>query len=178
MREPTAINNYKKVIDSRDVIARIEYLEEEIEDSTLIGKTEELPYGRYRAVVVVVPGDTVWHSEETYADEADAEEAAEKKAKELTTQLLEEDYSEELAELATLKALAEEGSDCSAEWDYGATLIRDSYFVEYCKDMLVDIGDLPKNLPHYIEIDWDKTADNLKADYASVDFDGVEYFVR
>ena len=41
-----------------------------------------------------------------------------------------------------------------------------------------DIGDLPKNIPRYIEIDWDKTADNLKQDYTSVTFDGADYYVR
>jgi hypothetical protein len=44
--------------------------------------------------------------------------------------------------------------------------------------MLEDIGVLPKDLPTYIEIDWDKTADNLEVDYASVDFGDDEYLIR
>ena len=42
----------------------------------------------------------------------------------------------------------------------------------------MDIGDLPKDLPAYIVIDWDKTANNIEADYTTVDYDGVEYLIR
>ena len=57
-------------------------------------------------------------------------------------------------------------------------MINDSYFVEYCEELVTDIGDMPKKIPGYIVIDWDATADNLKADYSSVDFDGVTFWYR
>lgn len=81
-------------------------------------------------------------------------------------------------ELAALKSLAEEASGYAADWEYGETLIRDSYFVEYCQELLEDCGDLPKDLPHYIEIDWKATARNIRMDYTSVNFDGVTYWIR
>lgn len=36
------------------------------------------------------------------------------------------------------------------------TLIHESYFTDYCKDLCEDIGDIPKSLPSYIEnnINW------------------------
>lgn len=39
---------------------------------------------------------------------------------------------------------------------------------------------MPKELPWYIanHIDWDGVADELKADYTSIDYDGVTYWVR
>jgi hypothetical protein len=87
--------------------------------------------------------------------------------------------SEDFAELKTLKNLEEQGKN-SADWNYGETLIRESYFVEYIKEMLADCGVIPSNLPFYIEnnIDWSGVAEDLKVDYMEIDFDGVTYFMR
>jgi hypothetical protein len=63
------------------------------------------------------------------------------------------------------------------DW-YPITLIRDSYFVDYCEDLVSDIGDMPREIPSYIVIDWEKTAENLLVDYSSVDFDGEDYWYR
>lgn len=81
-------------------------------------------------------------------------------------------------ELEALKALAEQGESESSDWSYGETLIHRRYWVDYVQELLADCGDIPRNLPHYIEIDWDATANNIEADYATVDFDGVEYLIR
>jgi hypothetical protein len=86
-------------------------------------------------------------------------------------------------ELETLTKLLDEtrgyGGDHQFEGDwYPGSLIRESYFVEYVQEMLADIGDLPRDLPGYIAIDWDKTADNIRVDYSTADFDGVEYLYR
>lgn len=90
----------------------------------------------------------------------------------------EERGTEEQVELDTLLKLQEDAEGYSPDWQYGSTLIRYSYFTEYCQELLEDIGDLPKDFPHYIEIDWEKTADNLKVDYTEVDYDGVTYLIR
>lgn len=86
--------------------------------------------------------------------------------------------TEEAEELCALVSLAKEAENESSDWSYGATLIARSYFVEYVQDMLADIGDIPRNLPDYIEIDWAATARNIEADYVTIDFDGVEYLIR
>ena len=123
------ITNSQDVIDSRDVIARIEELESEMED---------------------LEGQELENWKEDYQDELDS-----------------------------LKALAEE-AEGSPDWEYGETLIRDSYFTEYAEELCKDIGEIPKELPWYIanHIDWDGVASELKQDYMSVDFDGVEYWIR
>ena len=64
------------------------------------------------------------------------------------------------------------------DWRYGETLIPEEDFVSYCQELLQDIGDLPKDLPWYIAIDWDQTAENLKADYVEVEYLGNTYLVR
>ena len=114
------ITNSEDIIDSRDIIARIEHLEslepDEIED-------------------------------------------------------------EEQEELDALKALSDE-CEGYGDWQYGETLISRDYFVEYVQDMLADCGMIPKDLPSFVEIDWQATADNIEHDYMTVEFDGVDYLMR
>jgi len=85
---------------------------------------------------------------------------------------------EEETELKALQELAEEASG-SPDWTHGETLIRDSYFEDYARELADDIGAVDKNAgwPNNC-IDWEKAADELKADYMCVDFDGVEYWIR
>ena len=138
------ITNSEDVIDSRNIIERINELESEFESLE----------------------DAILSAEDN--EDEDEKERAQK-------ELDEWEYKEELESLRKLQDEAEGYSD---DWKYGATLIRESYFIEYCQEMLEDIGDLPKDLPSYIAIDWDQTAENLKVDYTIVDFDGVDYYVR
>ena len=85
---------------------------------------------------------------------------------------------EDLAELAELRALAEEAEGYSGDWPHGAALIRDSYFEDYAQQLAEDTGAIPNNdWPLYC-IDWECAARNLQMDYTRVDFDGVEYWIR
>lgn len=77
-------------------------------------------------------------------------------------------------ELAVLQVILAElrGKGGDEQWRgdwYPVTLIRDHYFTAYCRELLEDCGDIPKDLPHYVAIDWDATADNLRVDYSSVE---------
>jgi len=89
---------------------------------------------------------------------------------------LEED--DDALELVALRELASEGEGC-ADWKYGETLIRDSYFKEYAQELADDIGAInseaswPNNC-----IDWDRAARELRMDYTAIDFSGVTYWVR
>ena len=141
------ITNTEDVIDSRDIIERIEELEENLETCPHCG---EGIYFEDDETNFVCP-----ECEKPVFDD------------------LEED------ELDALKALQDE-ADGSPDWPHGKTLIRDSYFTEYAEELCKDIGDLPHELPWYIEnhIDWDGVAEELKADYMDVDFGGVSYFIR
>ena len=132
-----SISNEDDVIDSRDVIARIEELQEEIAQA----EGEDFDGSKVGGL----------------DDPVDASDRD---------------------ELAHLQALAEEASGYAADWEHGEQLIRETYFVEAMRELCVDIGDVPKNIPSYLEIDWEKTAENLKADYTEVDYDGVTYLIR
>ena len=86
-------------------------------------------------------------------------------------------------ELNTLTAILDElaGNGGDEQWRgdwYPITLIRDSYFVDYVQELLEDCGDIPKNLPHYVHIDWERTARDIRTDYSGADFHGVTYWYR
>ena len=82
--------------------------------------------------------------------------------------------TDEQNELAELEDLESEVSN----WSDGNTLIPESEFTDYCRRLLEDCGDLPKNLPSYVVIDWEATADNISADYSTVEFQGKTYLYR
>lgn len=84
---------------------------------------------------------------------------------------LDEEEKKELEELLSLK-------DEISEWQYGNTLILESDFEDYCKELCEEIGDLPKDLPGYIVIDWGETAVNLRADYSECEYLGETYLYR
>jgi len=130
------IDNSQDVLDSRDIIARIEELEDDRDNFIADNEEMEMPPS--------------WEDEN-------------------------QEDAEELKNLTTLQD--ELGGYCE-DWKYGTTLIREDYFEEYVQDMLEDIGELPKDLPSYIVIDWDKTAYNVRQDYTSGEFDGITYWAR
>jgi len=80
-------------------------------------------------------------------------------------------------ELVNLKALADEAESCG-DWRHGATLIADSYFEDYARQLAEDIcGEAVRNAQWPCNcIDWDKAASALQHDYTSVDFNGETYW--
>ena len=86
-------------------------------------------------------------------------------------------------EYQTLHSLLDELSGCGGdeEWRgdwYPITLINDDYFVEYAEELVKDCGYIPHNLPHWIAIDWEKTADAVKEDYSWVKVGAEQYWYR
>lgn len=133
-------SNTDDIIDSRDIIARIEELRAE------------------------------W-TEATEGDDPDLYD------------LSEDDWAfglgaEGAAEMQALLDLVAEGKDL-ADWEYGETLVRDSYFVDYAQELAEDIGAVDPNAgwPNGY-IDWERAARDLRMDYTSVEFDGVTYWGR
>lgn len=97
----------------------------------------------------------------------------------LRTQREGNDWDDELSEeLEALEAVAEDGENLE-DWEYGVTLIRDSYFVTYAQEFAEDIGaiDSEARWPAYC-IDWERAAGELQIDYTPVEFAGVTYWAR
>src|SRR5574343_858449 len=84
-------------------------------------------------------------------------------------------------ELETLTAILEDlkGYGGDEQWRgdwYPVTLIRESYFTDYAKEMVCDCYDL--KLPPFVHVDWEATAREVKMDYSTVEIDGVTLFYR
>lgn len=153
-----APSNTDDVIDSRDVIARIEELESE------------------RADLAEAVSEAETDVNEA-ATEDDAEDAQTAHA-DAVTALATWHESDEGQELKTLKALADQ-CEGYGDWDYGETLIRESYFQSYAQELAEDCGMISKDLAWPCTcIDWGQACRELKMDYTEVDFDGVSYFMR
>lgn len=149
-----SINRFMDLIDSRDVIARIEELESDREYIT--SQIEELSNS------TELISDIEMHN----------------KINELKSELQEWDDSDDSQELKVLQSLAKEG-ESSPDWQYGETLIRDSYFVEYAQELAEDIGAIDRDVKWpYTCIDWEWAARELKYDYMLVEFDGIDYWIR
>lgn len=90
-----------------------------------------------------------------------------------------QDYKEQLQDLRDeLQPLLDLKAEGIPDWDYGATLISADKWEEYVEDLLKDCGYISNDLPWWIVIDWPATADNVAADYSTVDYDGDTYYYR
>jgi len=168
-----------KIIDSRDIIKRIAELEGERTDLE-----EAVEEAVKELAELETPSDDAVVSTRELDDDDEALEDAQAQltsAKEALADWLDEydNEKEQYGELYHLRTLADEASQYSGDWLHGETLILDEYWEEYVQELLIDIGDLPRDLPSYLVIDWTATADNLAADYhTTVDFDGHTYYMR
>lgn len=144
------VNNSEDVLDSRDVIARRDELKEEREAIYCCAEFST---------------DSGVHDEE--CDDA-AKDSAKRELKQW-----EEDYGDELR---ALEAFIDEGS---SSWEDGETLVRESYFEDYARELAEEL-DLVKSDVRwpYTCIDWEQAARELQHDYTGADFDGVTYYYR
>ena len=149
------VSNDEDILDIRDVFERIDELEDElsvIED--LKNEIESLDLNEDKEDIRIAKEELI------------------KKEKEL------EDEAEELEILKEfISDFAGYGGDeeRDGEW-YPVTLVRDSYWEEFCEQECKDLGYIKDDHPWWIEIDWSKTAENMKQDYTSGDFNGVTYW--
>lgn len=91
---------------------------------------------------------------------------------------------DESVEMVSLTELLNElrGSGGDHQWHgdwFPVTLIRDTYFEDYARELAEDIGAVPSDAswPAYC-IDWEWAARELRMDYTSAEFDGVTYWYR
>jgi hypothetical protein len=167
-----SISRFDDVIDTRDIIEIVEYHESEIE-SLIENEIEEIESkieeNRH------IPNFDVSKLNDLIIRTIELQDYS------ITLnnddEFLKANYSD-FDEFITIKSFAEQCSDYSSDYSYGESVIRRSYFVDYCQDMVEDCGDIPKDIPNYICVDWQCTARNIEQDYSSVDFDGVEYLIR
>lgn len=159
-----SIDNTDDVIDSRDVIERIEELESERE-----------------ALADAVAECRAANEYHNSAGDMDAPE--ERALSEAIDDLNAWDNSSEADELKALKALADQ-CDHVSDWVHGETLIREDHFTKYIENLIDDCYEMPKEMHSgkwpfcHMTMDYEAAAEEAKVDYEEVDFDGVNYFIR
>ena len=92
----------------------------------------------------------------------------------------EDSWYKDFEELTELIEFQEELMEYSSEYKYGETIIHEDYLEEYFRDLVDDLGYLPKSLPSFItsNIDWDGVALDLLEDYSVAHYDCNKYFIR
>lgn len=147
------------IIDSRDIIARIEEMNEEREDLA----------------------DAVAEAEENHSNNDDPDQTLEDLADAIAEArtALERWDADNADELTKLKKFAEEASGYCSDWEHGETLINDSYFQTYAEELAYDIGAVNKDAkwPNN-HIDWAAAASELQHDYTMATLDGHDYWFR
>lgn len=161
------------IIDSRDLVARFEELEQERAD--LESAVEEAEQESQNA------DNAVWSEEqdgEASEESQSTAEAAREALSEARRELTEWD-EENGEELDSLRAINEEGEGYSSDWKHGETLILESYRADYAQEFAQDCGDLPRDIPDWLEIDWEQSAENFfRYDYTTVEIEGDTYYFR
>ena len=77
-----------------------------------------------------------------------------------------------------IEAINEIEDEVGGEFEYGCTLIEEDDFEDYVRELLVDRGYISKDLPTWMEIDWEATAENVKKDYSELEYKGETCYFR
>jgi len=93
------------------------------------------------------------------------------------------DNDDEKEEFGTLKEIlaAIKGLGGDEKWRgdwYPVTLIHERYFTTYTQELLEDTGIIPTNLPDWVAIDWERTAEAVQEDYTPIEIAGHTYWTR
>ena len=168
------ISNTDNVIDSRDIIKRIDELTgdfqalvDDIEDA----ETDEDRETAFSALATWLIGNTDIVPDLKALEGISFDDVS--------------DWAEayDAHELKALLALADE-ADCSPDWSCGETLIHEDYFTDYIEETINDCYELPKEFNsgdwpwRHMTIDYEAAADEAKQDYMEVNFDGATYYIR
>lgn len=143
------ISKYDDVIDSRDVIKRIDELAGDL--GYEISRQDPEP-----DIDLDSPDDI-------RANMALFEEAG---------------LRDEAEELANLLELQEEAEGYCPDWRHGASIIREDYAEKYAQECAEDVGLLTHQGWPYDCIDWERATKEFLIDYTSVDFAGETFYVR
>ena len=171
--ETTEVDLAADFIDVRDIIARVEQLESELKPAYYrCGGCDSLH-------PLFFTNDCRDDANRFASDELDAKHG------ELGWDEVDEE-SEDLdrEELSKLTELLDDlrGNGGDEEWCnswYPVSLIRESHFEDYARELAEDIGAIDRNANWPLAyIDWEAAAEALLVDYTSTEIEGVTYYYR
>ena len=183
-----SVNKGDDYIDSRDVINEIAELESDREAlSDAIDEAKEALEEAQKAVNEAKEDiDLANHGTSQAIDEACAvlgvRENALAEAQEAydnaKADLEEWDESEEATQLKELQDLNDQCEN-EGDWSYGVTLIHDSAFEDYARREAEDLGLISSDTRWPATcIDWEQAADELKADFTTIEWGDETYHMR
>jgi hypothetical protein len=162
------------IIDSREIIARLEELQETLDElgAEVTEAEEQLEEARGQVDEEVTEDDGVQKPTLDFLNESQERFDLAEKA------LRDWKVSDEGEEYQVLSECNEDGETID-DWSHGVTLIHENEFEKYARELAEDIGDVSANpgWPHSC-IDWVQAANELKMDYSSIEFDGNSYYAR
>jgi len=156
------------IIDSRDIIKRFDELDSDKTDAETAIEDAREALATYQAEHPAIEGQ-----DETQAESYLQEDLA-------TAEKALEEWQDgpDGEEYTVLEKLIDQ-CEGYGDWRHGETLIADSYFETYAQELADEIGRIDKRASWPLNcIDWAQAADELKADYTEVDFDGSIYWMR
>lgn len=168
------ISNTDNVIDSRDIIERIDELTGDFQalvDDIEAAETDEEREMAFSALSAWLIGHTNIVPDLKTIEEITFDD------------VVEWAESDDAHELKALLALADE-AECSPDWSYGEMLIYEDYFTDYIEEFINDCYELPKEFNsgdwpwRHMTLDYEAAADEAKQDYMEVNFDGATYYIR
>lgn len=169
MREPEEITGVEDTIDSRDLLRRCEFLEAHYDDlkRAVADAEEEL-------------GEAKTKKAKAAAQKSLDEAKAELNAWDGGVSQEGEEYDAPDAEYSEMIALREAVDEIGEQTcRYGETLISEDHFIEYAEQLAEDICEMPRDVRWpFTCIDWEKAADELRADYSTVTLFGNDYLYR
>ena len=196
------ISNSEDCIDSRQIIKRIEELENQKCDRYVSGTInngvvdeeeydwEEDARTDLAAKIRIYSYDLAENDEDAAQELYDHSCEIEKGVGDITkyekygiTYYLRQDGftgldEDELKELNSLVQIQEEAEKYNCDWLHGATLINESYFADYTKEFVEETSNVDLNSWPFNNINWKDAADELKQDYTEIDFNGTTYYIR
>jgi hypothetical protein len=165
------------IIDSRDVIARLEEFQDEfdlLESALEDAKDEYDQHKTSKSSTDELPLSEEEKFEETLEELQEAIDEAQE-ALDQFNQSFDKDELDTLVE-------ANNDADHAPDWIHGTPLILERYFTDYIKDLIGDCYEEPKGLDSWpwnnMTMDWEAAAEEAKADYFDVEVEGYTYFIR
>src|SRR4030095_14734000 len=182
----TDISNSDDIIDSRQIIERIDELEAELSAAYEAEHECKDCDGKGHRTDKFAPTSTATHAPTAGDECATCNGTGHASDPPFDLWVVATDIAgdgdpnqEAAAEYRALKALQDQAEGYCDDWRHGAALIRDSYFQDYAQQLADDIGAIDRNAKWPLDcIDWEKAARELQIDYTSVEFAGVTYWVR
>ncbi|RPJ16051.1 MAG: hypothetical protein EHM33_34270 [Chloroflexi bacterium] len=168
-----SIDNTDNFLDSRDIIARIEDLQSDLDSYLEAIRDADLEDNPAEARSEPIAALFEWLGVSVPAEDEEFDPDAFTLSEHVTAGM-----GNEAEELLALQNLADEAEGC-ADWQYGETLIHEDYFTDYARELASDCCDMKNaNTWPFNCIDWDHAAKELTHDYCEVEFAGETYLIR